>query len=385
MVQIPKQHKLKVVDVIYESPEDGDTQILVAIAEEGVVGTKDLYLPLAPVSPHKLAALLNQLRDREFASDRDPLNFDAREPTASYEIVTPYDAIHALTRNKGNRTLRLERIEANAHAMQSNLWEPTNQGLGFDTNGNLFDGQHRSWGIIFADVPVKMLVGRGLNPSAKTKVDTGAVRGMACILELDPGNINLKELPSPKLMNAILFRIFMLVGGGFKNIWNSSDENLKSMIRKYRTSLKWLHSSGYCSTRSGVTRDFTKAPILAGLILFHHKFKEQAEEFAAMVFDPEKVKSPAARGLYDYLIAGSNSKQAMIKTDSVLEQTYRTLRVAKYHMEGAEKFDHHCMMLPKTSEGMEKLLAHFSPSGNPKKLLPESIDLESFAELTQRD
>ncbi len=375
---------MKIVDIDYENPEEGDTQILLGIKKDGEEGVTTLYLPLAPISPHKLESLLIKLRNREFIAKRESLDLVATEPVATYEMLHPYDAILALTRNKNNRSLRLERIEAYAHAISTGQWEPTCQGLGFDTNGDLIDGQHRSWGIIFADHPARILVSRGLNPNVKTKVDTGAVRGMACLLELDPGNINLKELPSPKLMNAILFRIFMMVGGGYKNIWNASKDNLTAMITKYKKSLKWLHARGYCSTRNGVTRDFTKAPILAGFVIFHAKFREQAEEFASMVYDPEAKKSPAARGFYDYLLAGSNSKSAMIKTDSVLDQTYRVLRAAKYHMDGAERFDHHCLMLPKSTEGVEKLLATFSPGGTPKRLLPPEIDIDGFAALTRR-
>lgn len=373
--------KLKIVEIEYDNPPDGETHILCAVQKEGEKGTTELYLPLAPVSAHKLEKILAQLRGREFEPMRVPLDLLASEPIASYEMLWPYDAILALAKNKNNRTLRLERVESYAHSIHSDDWDPTCQGIGYDTNGDMIDGQHRSWGIIFANKPAKLLVCRGLNPNVKTKVDTGAVRSLACLLELDPEGLNLKELPSPKIMTAILFRIFAL-GGGQKNLWNASKHNLTVMIQKYKKSLKWLEANGYCSYASGITREFTRAPILAGLVLFHMKYKDQAEEFAAMVYSPEAKKSPAARGLYEYLMQGANHKAALVKTDTTVDQTFRVLRIAKYHMDGAERFDHHCLMLPKTAEGMHQLLASFSPAGDPRKLVPSDIDIAGFAALT---
>lgn len=373
--------KIKIVDIEYDNPPDGDTHILCGIQKEGEKSTTELYLPLAPVSPHKLEKIIAQLRGREFEPGRVPLDLIAAEPTPSYETIWPYDAILALATNKHNRTLRLERVEGYAHSILTDDWDETCQGIGFDTGGDMIDGQHRSWGIIFANKPARLLVCRGLNPNVKTKVDTGAVRSLACLLELDPEGLNLKELPSPKVMTAILFRIFAL-GGGQKNHWASSKHNLTAMITKYRKSLKWLEENGYCTFKGGLTREFIKAPILAGLVIFHQKFKDLAEEFASMVYSPEAKKSPAALGMYQYLMQGANHKSALVKMDTTVEQTMRVLRVAKYHIDGADRFDHHCYMLPKTPEGMHQLLASFSPGGDPRKLIPGDIDIAGFAAMT---
>jgi len=57
--------------------------------------------------------------------------------------------------------------------MKANLWRRTHQGIAFDTNGRLIDGQHRMWAIVESGCTVWIYVSRGINPEDVVVIDTG--------------------------------------------------------------------------------------------------------------------------------------------------------------------------------------------------------------------
>ena len=99
-----------------------------------------------------------------------------QQPTANLEMVTPAIAEEWLQANHNNRSIRPRKVQVYASEMQSGDWTVTGEGVKFDSNGVMFDGQHRLMAIIKAGVPVWMFVFRNLDPSAAKVVDTGAKR-----------------------------------------------------------------------------------------------------------------------------------------------------------------------------------------------------------------
>lgn len=99
--------------------------------------------------------------------------------TVSFQLVTPALANEWLEFNEKNRNLSEVLAERYARDMAGEKWHIGTSGVGFDTNGQLIDGQHRLVGIIRSGKPVELPVFRGLRPEARLGIDTGRPRSVA--------------------------------------------------------------------------------------------------------------------------------------------------------------------------------------------------------------
>jgi hypothetical protein len=107
--------------------------------------------------------------------------------------ITPELAEKLLERNENNRTPKQKAIAAYKNAMLQGRWELTNQGIGFDRNGVLVDGQNRLYACIQAGVPFITTLATGLSPDAKEKIDVGVKRNLADALRME-GFVNAPAL-----------------------------------------------------------------------------------------------------------------------------------------------------------------------------------------------
>ncbi|MBO1330964.1 hypothetical protein [Streptomyces sp. VRA16 Mangrove soil] len=90
--------------------------------------------------------------------------------------VSPELAAEWLTRNTNNRPLSKGAVQQLAGQIQRGEWQLTHQGIAFDEDGVLIDGQHRLAAVVKAGVPVPMTVTRGVPRTAFTVMDTGRKR-----------------------------------------------------------------------------------------------------------------------------------------------------------------------------------------------------------------
>ena len=101
----------------------------------------------------------------------------AREPTANRMLITPEMARRWLADgNVANRHLVLSYCERLARDMKEGRWILTHEGIAFDPQGRLLDGQHRLRGIVIADVAVEMFVWLNVTPKALLAINTGRKR-----------------------------------------------------------------------------------------------------------------------------------------------------------------------------------------------------------------
>lgn len=112
------------------------------------------------------------------------------EPETRVILVTPEMATEWLSHNMKNRSVRKSRVALFARKMASGQWHVTNQGVGFDRDGVLIDGQHRLLAVVMAGVPVRMNVTKNLEPEARLNVDTGSARTAADTLSVIHGTKN---------------------------------------------------------------------------------------------------------------------------------------------------------------------------------------------------
>lgn len=90
-----------------------------------------------------------------------------------------------LAANTANRPLSRSTVRAFADAMQRGDWLVTHQGIAFDTNGMLVDGQHRLAAVVEAEMPVEMTVFTEVEPDTFDVLDTGKRRNAADVLAIE--------------------------------------------------------------------------------------------------------------------------------------------------------------------------------------------------------
>ncbi|WP_392754722.1 hypothetical protein [Streptomyces sp. LN590] len=90
--------------------------------------------------------------------------------------VSPELAAQWLTLNTNNRPLSKNTVQQLAAQIQRGEWQLTHQGIAFDEDEVLIDGQHRLAAIVKAGTTVPLTVTHGVPRTAFTVMDTGRKR-----------------------------------------------------------------------------------------------------------------------------------------------------------------------------------------------------------------
>jgi hypothetical protein len=101
------------------------------------------------------------------------------------ETITPKVAISYLETMVNNRVVTQPLIDSLASQINAGLWCCTHQGIAFDIEGRLVDGQHRMWACVAADKPIRVMVTRGLTPEEVLALDCGRNRSSADMAHYD--------------------------------------------------------------------------------------------------------------------------------------------------------------------------------------------------------
>jgi hypothetical protein len=108
--------------------------------------------------------------------------------------ITPALAEKWINNNFRNRPLRDDTVKAYARDMINGVWIPTHQGLAFNDEDELIDGQHRLHAIVLSGVTVQTMVTFGLPSQIAGKemttmdaVDRGATRSVGDQLVIQHG------------------------------------------------------------------------------------------------------------------------------------------------------------------------------------------------------
>lgn len=103
--------------------------------------------------------------------------------------ITPPVAREWLKRNVLNRPLRSSVVDALKTAFLRGEYKVTHQGIAFDQDGNLLDGQHRltAIGMMPENFSIEMLVARGLSCDAFQAIDIGLKRSAGDVLNVPQG------------------------------------------------------------------------------------------------------------------------------------------------------------------------------------------------------
>lgn len=102
-------------------------------------------------------------------------------------LITPEMAKAWLGLRGPNRRLKPGGVEKYAQDMREGRWRLTHQGIAFDKNGNLIDGQHRLSAIVMSGVSVMMVVTHGVEDVALPDIDIVLKRTVPDCVKISTG------------------------------------------------------------------------------------------------------------------------------------------------------------------------------------------------------
>jgi hypothetical protein len=180
----------------------------------------------------------------------------------SLEIITPEMAKEYLAHNTANRALRSKVLAYMVRDMKSGKWRLTHQGIAFDANGNLVDGQHRLSAIVLAGVPIQMMVTRGLDDEAILNIDTGSQRTPADAFKIRD---LLAGEDDPAMRHkgtiAVVRKLFYC---GYNNNTKLTVNEIDKMMTALEPQLRTIYK--ICLTRGKASHSCVNAAVLAALL-----------------------------------------------------------------------------------------------------------------------
>lgn len=248
----------------------------------------------------------------------------ANNVLSKVEFITPEMAAMWLERNCKNRPVSAGQVERYARDMAAGNWMITNQGIGFDVDGALIDGQHRLNAIIRAGVGIHMQVTRGLPPMARRHVDQGYQRDIAGVLHMD-------GMPNSKHVVARVRAIANIVA---KTKVVLSLSQWERTYREFKAGIDWAME---VIPPSPKTRAFSKSTV-AGAFAFAYvePYREIIDGFAKSVISSDGLRAGGVGHLLNqYLVfsaldEGSRRRRAgsYDPADTVIRKTLRACHAA---------------------------------------------------------
>lgn len=231
-----------------------------------------------------------------------------KQMTTKVETITPQIAIEILDKhNPRNRLVSDGTVNAYANDMRNNRWTLTHQGLAFDENGDLIDGQHRLWAVIFAEkavefnvtrgIPVKQMKG-GIEINSMDNIDNGRARSTGSQMTLCHG---IKNGNSMAGACRAIAQIINPVHGKVRQ----SMANSMFIYEQYGRDIEAVFGA--------LDGPKQRAYLLAPLALYHHGEPEKCLEFCRQMVTLERLSVPAK-----ILIKWLESKHDSKRCDSTM-------------------------------------------------------------------
>lgn len=128
----------------------------------------------------------------------------SKEPYNVITEVTPALAIKWLEGNTHNRSVNDAHVKRLSQDIRQGRWQLTHQGIAFDTDDLLVDGQHRLWAVIEAGMPITTRVFFNEPPDNRRVLDSGHRRSNYDILNItgEVGEVTSRHLATLRAMLA---------------------------------------------------------------------------------------------------------------------------------------------------------------------------------------
>lgn len=240
------------------------------------------------------------------------------EVKSAVELIYPMTALRMLKQSEGNRPESKSHIEMFAREMAAGKWEVTGQGISFDINGRLIDGHHRLRAVAYGDVPVPMLVTRGLRPEAIRAVDVGLKsRSVADVLGMSYGMRNGPIVAAIARTIVLALRPSKkLTVHEVKSIFDAGGDHFRAICGRYTADSR-----------------LTRAVALAPMVVARPGHESAVDDFATRFFSGDSPARSAVRVAREQVLEGKiRSGTAPARLDG-----YRLILSAIYRHETSPK------------------------------------------------
>lgn len=165
-------------------------------------------------------------------------------------VITPEEAKEILSKsNINNRNIRFRYVEWLAKLIVEGQWMVTHQGIAFDRNGRLVDGQHRLLAISKSGKNTPILVTTNLEEDSYNHIDIGRIRSRS----------DIYKIRAP--FSAFITSLARATRGGSDKFNN---EEIVNIIEKTGAIFDEL-------VNTVKVKIFTSGPVLAALIYHYHR------------------------------------------------------------------------------------------------------------------
>ncbi len=132
-------------------------------------------------------------------------NISVHQPRTVYMDITPERAAKWLEGNIRNRKIDHRWVDYLTDEILAGRWNTTHQGLAFDQNNTLVDGQHRLMAVLKSGCTIRSAVSYGLDKKAIDDIDGGNPRDDATRMSLTQnfGNEGITRYHTSALNDAI--------------------------------------------------------------------------------------------------------------------------------------------------------------------------------------
>ena len=248
------------------------------------------------------------------------------------EIITPDLAARYLENQRQNRNVSNVHVASLATEILRNSFRVTHQGIAFDKDGRLADGQHRLLAIIRAGRPVKMLVFRGLTEEDIEAIDKGRKRNAADELRMFDRIESARNLAANLRVCVTLYARYHNAG----QVMINTPGMLREWLKVFEPGVTWAtqwHSV------SGTAPVFRRAAVAGALAFAHRANPDKINAFAIKVRDGIKLenKEPAWAIRRALLEGGAASlHRGAATTSSEAELRRKVLQAALYDLRGEQ-------------------------------------------------
>jgi hypothetical protein len=154
--------------------------------------------------------------------------------------ITPELAADWLKANRKNRKLKDRTVEAYGMDMKNGAWLTTHQGIAFDDDDNLIDGQHRLMGVVQSKTAVLMLVTRGWPAGGGKRktmdaVDRGVQRSLPDQLHLQHDIERRDAGKVVQICNAVAAAC-----AGMVRVHKSTTDTVLAVFAIYKPEIQWF-------------------------------------------------------------------------------------------------------------------------------------------------
>lgn len=206
-------------------------------------------------------------------------------PQAKIEIrfVSPQQAQRWLDAAAPNRKIRTSRVASYARDMEANKWHFTHQGIAFNKNGHLVDGQHRLEAIVKSRKGIWLIVVTGLDPDACMSLDSGLPRSARdSFLLAGKGNYTDALIATA--------RVFTLLPGPLGGRFAMTNDEIVDLIDEHSEALSFS-----CEQTKGINRISRSTRCLVARA-FYHADRERLSEFCHVLRTGQPINPTDAGG-----------------------------------------------------------------------------------------